>query len=68
MDNEVLNYGIRKFLKKVGITSQMKIEEAVRDAVREGRLGGDETLSARVVLTVDGIALEVDIDGEIPLN
>ncbi len=68
MDDEVLNYGIRKFLKKVGITSQMKIEEAVRDAVREGRLGGDETLNARVVLTVDGIELEVDVDGEIPLN
>lgn len=68
MDDEVLNYGIRKFLKKVGVTSQMKIEEAVRDAVREGRLGGDETLNARVVLTVDGIELVVDVDGEIPLN
>ena len=68
MDEEAFNRGVRGFLKKVGVTSQMKIEEAVRDAVREGRLSGNETLTARVVLTVAGVALEVDIEGDIPLN
>ena len=32
MDEEALNMSIRKFLKKVGITSQREIEKAVRDA------------------------------------
>jgi predicted component of type VI protein secretion system len=68
MDDEVLNYGIRKFLKKVGITAQMKIEESVRDAVREGRLDDVESLTARMVLTVGGVDLEIGIDGDIPLT
>jgi hypothetical protein len=36
MDENVLNLGTRKFLKEVGITSQRKIEQAVRDALRAG--------------------------------
>jgi Family of unknown function (DUF6494) len=68
MNEDVLNVSVRKFLKKVGITSQREIEQAVRAAVSGGKLKGNEALPAKVVLTVDGISLSVEIDGAIELE
>ncbi|MDZ7749008.1 MAG: DUF6494 family protein [Halofilum sp. (in: g-proteobacteria)] len=68
MDDETFNKDVRSFLKKVGITSQRELEEAVRARVGDGRLGGDETLPATVVLRVPDLDLEVEIDGEIRLE
>jgi hypothetical protein len=67
MDEDALNRSIRKFLKTVGVTSQREIEIAVRKAVEEGRLKGDETLPAKAVVTLGGVDLEVQIDGAIEL-
>ncbi|MSU90136.1 hypothetical protein GE300_10990 [Rhodobacteraceae bacterium 2CG4] len=57
------NMSMRKFLKQVGVTSQQKIEEAMRDA------GVDETAGkryeAKMVLTVDGLELEHTVTGTI---
>jgi hypothetical protein len=61
MNEDALNMSVRKFLKKVGVTSQREIEEAVRAAVGSGRLKGNE-------LTVGGIDLSVDIDGTVELE
>jgi hypothetical protein len=63
MDEEVLNMSIRKFLKKVGVTSQREIEQAIRDAAAKGDV--PDTLPAKVSLTIDGIGLSVDIDAVI---
>jgi len=68
MDEDVFNMSIRKFLKKVGVTSQREIETAVRDAVARGKLTGDETLKAKVTLTIDGADLSVTIDGDVALT
>ncbi len=68
MDEEKLNIDIRKFLKKVGITSQREIEKAVRNAIDSGKLTGTETLNARVRLEVDGLGLDLTVDGEIGLS
>ncbi len=68
MDEETLNLSVRKFLKKVGITAQREIETSVREAIESGRLTGDETLNARVTLTVDGVDLSHEIDGELTLK
>ncbi len=68
MDEEKLNIDIRKFLKKVGITSQREIEKAVRSAIDSGKLTGTETLNARVRLEVDGIDLDLTVDGDIGLS
>ena len=68
MDEDTFNMSIRKFLKKVGVTSQREIETAVRDAVASGKLGGDETLKAKVVLSIDGVDLSVTIDGDVELK
>jgi hypothetical protein len=68
MNEDVLNVSVRKFLKKVGITSQREIEQAVQAAVSGGKLKGNEALPAKVVLTVDGISLSVEIEGAIELE
>lgn len=68
MNEDALNASVRKFLKKVGVTSQRAIEEAVRTAVGGSRLRGNETLPAKMTLTVDGIGLSMEIEGAIELE
>jgi hypothetical protein len=68
MNEDVLNVSVRKFLKKVGVTSQREIEQAVRAAVAGGRLKGNEALPAKVTLTVGGIGLAIDIEGDVELE
>ena len=68
MNEDVFNVSVRKFLKKVGITSQREIEKAVRDAVADGRLKGNEKLPASMVLTIGGVNLTHEISGEIELG
>jgi hypothetical protein len=65
MNEDVFNGSLRRFLKKVGITSQREIEKAVRDAVAAGRLKGHEKLPAKVVLTIGGVSLSHEISDEI---
>jgi hypothetical protein len=68
MNEEALNVSVRKFLKKVGVTSQREIEQAVRAAVSGGKLKGNETLPARATLKIEGIGLSVDIEGAVELE
>jgi hypothetical protein len=68
MNEDVFNTSLRKFLKKVGVTSQREIEKAVRDAITSGRLKGNEKLPAKMVLTVGGIDLTHEVTGEIELG
>ena len=68
MDEDRFNMSVRKFLKVVGVTSQREIENAVREALRDGRLRGDEKLSTKVTLTIEAIDLRHEIQDEIELN
>ncbi len=68
MNEDVFNMSLRKYLKKVGISGQRSIETAVRNAMSEGRLKGNEKLSVRVTLTLDQTDLDAVIDGEIELE
>ena len=68
MNEDVFNMSIRKFLKKVGVTSQREIEKAVRDAVAGGKVGANEPLAANVVLSMPDIGLSVKIDGSLELE
>jgi Family of unknown function (DUF6494) len=49
------------------VTAQREIEMAVRNAVAAGQLKGDEKLSALAVITVDGLDLRYEVDGDIEL-
>jgi len=68
MNEEAFNVSIRKFLKKVGITSQREIEKAVRAALANGKLKGHEALPSKVALTVGAVGLALEIDGAIELE
>jgi hypothetical protein len=68
MDEDRFNMSIRKFLKAVGVTSQREIETAVRDALKSGKLKGSERLKAKVTLTLSGVGVSHEIDGEIELG
>lgn len=68
MNDDTFNMSLRKFLKKVGVTSQRDIEHAVLEAIKSGKLNGNEKLDAKVVLTVGGVDLEAEIDGKIDLE
>ncbi len=68
VDQDIFNMEVRKFLKKVGVTSQREIEAAVRSAIESAALKGNETLRARVTLSIDDLGLSADIDGEISLS
>ena len=61
-DNEKFTNEIRKFLKKVGITSQIDIENAVRAAQAEGRLDTSRPLRAVMVLEVPELGLQRTIE------
>ncbi len=68
MNEDVLNGSIRKFLKTVGVTSQREIEKAVREGIARGAIKGNETLPAKVTLTLGGVALSWTVDGSIELE
>lgn len=65
MNEDVVNMEIRKFLKKVGITSQREIEKALQDAVAAGVLDETIPLKASMTLQIPALGLVHVIDGEI---
>lgn len=67
MNEEVFNLGVRKFLKRFGVTAQRELERAVAEGLGAGRLSGTETLKARATLSVEGLGVGLTIEDEIPL-
>jgi hypothetical protein len=68
MNEDVLNNSIRKFLKTVGVTSQREIEKAVREGISSGKLKGQETLPAKMTLTLGQVDLTFEVKGSIELD
>jgi hypothetical protein len=68
MNPDTLNMSIRKFLKAVGVQSQREIEVAVERALASGKLKGNESLPAKMTLTIEGIGHTVSFDGKITLE
>ena len=66
MNEDVFNMSLRKFLKKVGITSQREIEKAVSTAIDAGRLLRAAPLGAFTERT-GVLAIEVE-EGESALT
>ncbi|CAA9491403.1 MAG: hypothetical protein AVDCRST_MAG38-2651 [uncultured Solirubrobacteraceae bacterium] len=68
MDEDALNMSTRKFLKKVGVTTQRAIELGVRERLASGELKGDETLEVEAVVTVRGLKEPIVVPGQIKLD
>lgn len=68
MNEDVFNMQIRKFLKKVGVTSQREIEKAVAEAMEGGRLTGSEAIEATMTLRLPGLGKELTISDTLTLE
>ncbi len=68
MKEDVLNMSVRKFLKKLGVTAQRQIEESVREAIREGKLRGDERIPVRARVEMPETGLDCTVEGAIELE
>ena len=68
MNEDVFNTSIRKFLKTLGVSAQREIEKAVRDALAQGRIKGNEKFPATATVTLGGLGLSHEIKGEIELG
>jgi hypothetical protein len=68
MNEDVFNGSIRKFLKTLGVSAQREIEKAVRQAIADGKLKGNEKLPAQAVVSIDAIAFRHQIAETIELE
>jgi hypothetical protein len=64
MNEDIFNMSVRKFLKKVGVTAQREIEQAVREAQAGGKLTA-AALPAKATFTIGAVNLTFDVTGEI---
>ena len=67
MESEIFNMSMRKFLKQVGVTSQQKIEEAIRNTSATRSLT-DKKLEVEMTLTIPKIGLVHTLNGDILLK
>ena len=68
MNDEALNMSIRKFLKTVGVKSQLAVEKGVHQAIADGKIEGNETIPLTMTLTVGKLELNVKFKGELTLE
>jgi hypothetical protein len=68
MNEDVFNASLRKFLKRIGVTAQREIEKAVRQALAEHKLKGNERIPAEATVTLGEVRLSLEIKGEIELE
>ena len=68
MDEEHFNMQMRKFLKKVGVTSQTEMEKAIRSALYDGKLKPDATVKAVMTLEIPALGVRHQIGSLISLE
>jgi len=68
MNEDVFNVSIRKFLKTLGVTAQREIEKAVREALADGRLKGNEKLPAKAIVSIGAVKFSHEVNGDIALE
>ena len=68
MDEDNLNIEIRKFLKKVGISSQREIENYIRKKFSEGRLREGQSIEVTMNLSSEDGKLSHSIKEKINIK
>ena len=68
MDEDNLNIEIRKFLKKVGITSQREIENYIRKKFSDGDLKEGQSLEIKMDLSSNDGELSHTIKDKLDIN
>ena len=67
MNEEKLNISLRKFLKNVGITSQRKIEDKVKESIDSSKLHLPKIKISAQLVSID-LNLDEKIEGEIEVE
>ncbi len=68
MNEDSLNMEIRRFLKKVGITSQREIEKEIYNAEKNGILKAIKKIDLEMTLKIKNLNSSHIIEGEIKLE
>ena len=68
MNEDNLNMEIRKFLKKVGITSQRIIENQIYDADKKGAIKSGDKIELNMTLSIKNFQSSNRIDGKITIE
>ena len=68
MDEDNLNIEIRKFLKKVGITSQREIENYIRKKFTEGNIKEGDSIKVSMSLSSDDGELSHSINESLKIK
>ena len=68
MNEDNLNMEIRKFLKKVGITSQRIIENHIYEANKNGTIKAGDEIELKMTLSIENFQSSNIIDGKIMIE
>ena len=68
MNEDNLNMEIRKFLKKVGITSQRIIENLIYEADKNGTIKIGDEIELNMTLSIKNFQSSNSIDGKIAIE
>ena len=69
MDKDLLNMQIRKFLKKVGVTSQRTIEEAINQALDNNKIAHWAiAYKATMTLRIEDLDVSMQIEESIRIE
>ena len=68
MNEDNLNMEIRKFLKKVGITSQRIIEKHIYEADKKGTIKAGDKIELNMTLSIRNFQSSNRIDGKITIE
>ncbi len=68
MNEDHLNLEIRKYLKKVGITSQRELEKHIKKSISEGSLKIGDSLNIEMKLSVNDLNLHHIISDKITIE
>ena len=68
MNEDNLNMEIRKFLKKVGITSQRIIENHIYEADKNGTIKAGDEIELNMTLSIKNFQSSNRIDGKITIS
>ena len=68
MNEDVLNMEIRKFLKKVGITSQRQIEKEIYKAYNNENLKPGDIVDLAMTLNISRLNVAYTVEGKIKIE
>jgi len=68
MNEDSLNMEIRRFLKKVGITSQREIEKEIYNAEKNGNLKDGDVIELEMTLLIKNFQSSNRINGKITIE